>query len=120
MAAEQGNCELTEPGQAAAKHGVTIIGYTDLVSRLARQSSTLYATNLFRLTEELCKTKDGIIDVNMEDDAIRGLTVIKEGNITWPPPAPKPRRSAACAKPVRLPQPLPPPRKGTVTAAAAN
>ena len=91
MAAEQGgNCELTEPGQAAVKHGVTIIGYTDLVSRLARQSSTLYSSNLFRLSEELCKTKDGIIDVNMEDDAIRGLTVIKEGNVTWPPPAPKP------------------------------
>ncbi|MDO9602059.1 MAG: Re/Si-specific NAD(P)(+) transhydrogenase subunit alpha, partial [Rhodocyclaceae bacterium] len=91
MAAEQGgNCELTEPGQVVVKHGVTIIGYTDLVSRLARQSSTLYATNLFRLTEELCKSQagkcDGIINVNMEDDAIRGLTVIKEGNITWPPP----------------------------------
>ena len=42
MAAEQGgNCELTEPGQAVVKHGVTIIGYTDLVSRLAKQSSTL-------------------------------------------------------------------------------
>jgi len=68
------------------KHGVTIVGYTDLTSRLAKQSSTLYATNLFRLTEELCKTKDGVINVNMEDDAIRGLTVIKEGGITWPPP----------------------------------
>ncbi|MDO8263695.1 MAG: Re/Si-specific NAD(P)(+) transhydrogenase subunit alpha [Gallionella sp.] len=98
LAAEQGgNCELTEPGQAVVKHGVTIIGYTDLPSRLAKQSSTLYATNLFRLTEELCKTKDGIINVNMEDDAIRGLTVIKEGNITWPAPAPK--LSAAPAKP---------------------
>ncbi|MDP3037918.1 MAG: Re/Si-specific NAD(P)(+) transhydrogenase subunit alpha [Rhodocyclaceae bacterium] len=91
MAAEQGgNCELTEPGQVVVRHGVTIIGYTDLVSRLARQSSTLYATNLFRLTEELCKTQagkcDGIINVNMEDDAIRGLTVIKDGSITWPPP----------------------------------
>ncbi|MDP4029963.1 MAG: Re/Si-specific NAD(P)(+) transhydrogenase subunit alpha, partial [Gallionella sp.] len=91
MAAERGgNCELTEPGQAVVKHGVTIVGYTDLNSRLAKQSSTLYATNLFRLAEELCKTKDGIINVNMEeDDAIRGLTVIKEGNITWPAPAPK-------------------------------
>src|SRR5512133_1777861 len=88
MAAEQGgNCELTEPGQAVVKHGVTIVGYTDLVSRLAKQSSTLYATNLFRLTEELCKTKDGIVDVNMQDDAIRGLTVIKNGEVTWPPPA---------------------------------
>ena len=90
MAAEQGgNCELTEPGQAVVRHGVTIIGYTDLVSRLAKQSSTLYATNLFRVAEELCKTKDGVVNVNMEDDALRGLTVIKEGSITWPPPAPK-------------------------------
>ena len=84
MAAEQGgNCELTEAGKAVVKHGVTIIGYTDLPSRLAKQSSTLYATNLFRLAEELCKGKDGVIDVNMEDDAIRGLTVIKQGSITY-------------------------------------
>ena len=101
MAAEQGgNCELTEPGQITVKHGVTIVGYTDLVSRLAKQSSSLYANNLFRLTEELCKTKDGIIDVNMEDEAIRGLTVVKEGSITWPPPAPKaPAAALAAAKP---------------------
>src|SRR4029453_6179933 len=86
-AAEQGgNCELTEPGQAVVKHGVTIVGYTDLASRLAKQSSTLSSTNLLRLTEELCKTKDGVINVNMEDDAIRGLTVIKDGAITWPAP----------------------------------
>ena len=90
MAAEQGgNCELTEPGQSVVKHGVTIVGYTDLASRLSTQSSTLYANNLFRLAEELCKTKDGVINVNMEDDAIRGLTVVKEGAITWPAPAPK-------------------------------
>ncbi len=90
MAAEQGgNCELTEPGQAVVKHGVTILGYTDLPSRLAKQSSTLYATNLLRLAEELCKAKDGRIDVNMEDDAIRGLTIIKDGEVTWPAPAPK-------------------------------
>jgi H+-translocating NAD(P) transhydrogenase subunit alpha len=108
MAAERGgNCELTEPGQAVVKHGVTIVGYTDLASRLAKQSSTLYATNLFRLTEELCKTKDGVINVNMEDDAIRGLTVIKEGNITWPPPAPKPAAAPpqAAVKPAVAPPP---------------
>ena len=99
MAAEQGgNCELTEPGQAVVKHGVTIVGFTDLVSRLSRQSSTLYASNLFRLAEELCKTKDGIVNVNMEDEAIRGLTVIRCGNITWPPPAPKPSAVPAVAK----------------------
>jgi NAD(P) transhydrogenase subunit alpha len=103
MAAERGgNCELTEPGKVVVKHGVTIVGYTDLNSRLAKQSSTLYATNLFRLSEELCKTKDGVIDVNMEDDAIRGLTVIKEGNVTWPPPplnlpAPAVKPAAAAA-----------------------
>ncbi|KPF45940.1 NAD(P) transhydrogenase subunit alpha [beta proteobacterium AAP51] len=90
MAAEQGgNCELTVPGQAVVRHGVTIVGYTDLASRLAKQSSTLYATNLLRLLEELCKTKDGTVNVNFEDDAIRGLTVIKEGAITWPAPPPK-------------------------------
>ncbi|MFA6203011.1 MAG: Re/Si-specific NAD(P)(+) transhydrogenase subunit alpha [Gallionella sp.] len=102
MAAERGgNCELTEAGKAVVKHGVTIVGYTDLNSRLARQSSTLYATNLFRLTEELCKTKDGVINVNMEDDAIRGLTVIKDGEITWPAPAIKmpPPKPAVAAKP---------------------
>jgi NAD(P) transhydrogenase subunit alpha len=105
MAAERGgNCELTEAGKTVVKHGVTIVGYTDLNSRLAKQSSTLYATNLFRLTEELCKTKDGVINVNMEDDAIRGLTVVKEGGITWPPPpikmpAAQPKPAAAAAKP---------------------
>jgi NAD(P) transhydrogenase subunit alpha len=100
MAAEQGgNCELTEPGQAVVRHGVTIIGYTDLASRLSKQSSTLYATNLFRLAEELCKTRDGVINVNMEDDAIRGLTVIKDGAITWPAPPLKPAAAPAAAKP---------------------
>ncbi|MBP9147378.1 MAG: Re/Si-specific NAD(P)(+) transhydrogenase subunit alpha [Rhodoferax sp.] len=105
MAAERGgNCELTVPGEAVVRHGVTIVGYTDLASRLAKQSSTLYATNLFRLTEELCKTKDGVVNVNMEDDAIRGLTVIKEGSVTWPPPAPKlPAAATAPAKPAAAP-----------------
>jgi len=108
MAAEQGgNCELTEPGEAVVRHGVTIIGYTDLASRLAKQSSTLYSTNLLRLTEELCKNKDGVIDVNFEDDAIRGLTVIREGEVTWPAPPPKlpaappPKPAAAAAAPAK-------------------
>ncbi len=105
MAAEQGgNCELTEPGQSVVRHGVTIVGYTDLVSRLAKQSSTLYSNNLLRLTEELCKTKDGIVNVNMEDDAIRGLTVIKDGTVTWPAPplklpAPAPKPAAVASAP---------------------
>ncbi len=103
MAGEQGgNCELTVPGEAVVRHGVTIVGYTDLASRLAKQSSTLYATNLFRLSEELCKTKDGVINVNMEDDAIRGLTVIKDGAVTWPAPPVK-QAPAPAAKPAAAP-----------------
>jgi NAD(P) transhydrogenase subunit alpha len=103
LAAEQGgNCVLTEPDQIVVKHGVTIIGYTDLPSRMAAQSSQLYATNLRHLLGELCKEKDGRINVDMEDDVIRGATVVKEGEITWPPPAPKtqaapPAKSAAPA-----------------------
>jgi len=102
LAAEQGgNCELTVPGEVAVRHGVTIIGYTDLPSRLAKQSSTLYATNLLRLTEELCKPKDGRLNVNMDDEVIRGTTVIKDGTVTWPPPPPK--LSAAPPKPAAKP-----------------
>jgi NAD(P) transhydrogenase subunit alpha len=99
------------------KHGVTIVGYTDLVSRLAKQSSTLYATNLFRLAEELCKTKDGVINVNMEDDAIRGLTVVKEGNITWPPPALK-LPAPPAAKPAAMPPKAP--KHGEASAPASG
>src|SRR2546421_2905540 len=106
LAAEQGgNCELTVPGEVVVRHGVTIIGYTDLPSRLARQSSMLYATNLLRLTEELCKQKDGRINVNMDDEVIRGTTVIKDGTVTWPPPAPK--LSAAPPKPAAQPPAAP-------------
>jgi len=100
LAAEQGgNCEYTVPGEVVVRDGVTIIGYTDLPSRLSKQSSTLYATNLLRLTEELCKTKDGNINVNFEDDVIRGATVIKDGEVTWPPPAPKLSVAPPQAKP---------------------
>ncbi len=105
LAAEQGgNCELTVPGEVVVREGVTIIGYTDLPSRLAKQASTLYANNLLRLTEELCKTKDGTLDVNFDDEVIRGTTVIKAGEVTWPPPAARlsvapPQAKPADAKP---------------------
>ena len=93
MAAEQGgNCELTVPGEVVVRHGVTIIGYKDLPSRLSKQASTLYATNLLRLIEDLVKTKsiDGdAIHVDMNDEVLRGTTVINQGEVTWPPPAPK-------------------------------
>lgn len=87
LAAEQGgNCELTVPGEVVVKHGVTLIGYMDLPSRLPTQSSQLYGSNLCHMLSDLTPEKDGNINVNMEDDVIRGTTVIKEGEITWPPP----------------------------------
>ena len=102
LAAEQGgNCELTEKDAVVVKHGVTIIGYSNLPSRLANQSSQLYSTNLRHLLTELCPSKDGVINVNMEDEVIRGTTVIKEGKITWP--SPPPTLSAAPSKPTAAP-----------------
>jgi NAD(P) transhydrogenase subunit alpha len=108
LAAEQGgNCALTEPGKVVVKHGVTIIGYTDLPSRLPTQSSQLYGTNLRHLLSDMCKGKDGQLTVEMEDDVIRGTTVIKEGEITWPPPPPK---IQAAPPPAQRPATPAPPR----------
>ena len=90
LAAEQGgNCELTEADRVVEKAGVTIIGYTDLPSRLAAQSSQLYGTNLRHLLTDMCPEKDGQLAVDMEDEVIRGATVVKDEEITWPPPTPK-------------------------------
>jgi H+-translocating NAD(P) transhydrogenase subunit alpha len=105
LAAEQGgNCELTEPGTIAVKHGVSLIGYTDLPSRMAAQSSQLYGSNLAHMLSDLTPEKDGNINVNMEDDVIRGSTVVKGGEITWPPPAPK-TPAIAPAKPAEAKAP---------------
>ena len=100
LAAEQGgNCELTQPGEVIEIGGITVIGLTDLPSRMAAQSSQLYGNNVRHLLAELCPDKDGQIDVNMEDEVIRGVTVVKNGEITWPPPPPK----IAAAPPTPLP-----------------
>ncbi len=105
LAAEQGgNCELTEAEKIVNVHGVSIIGYTDLPSRLATQSSQLYGTNLRHLLTDMCPEKDGKVVVDMEDEVVRGATVVKDGEITWPPPAPK--LSAAPAKPAETPKPV--------------
>jgi NAD(P) transhydrogenase subunit alpha len=87
LAAEQGgNCEATVPGKVVNRHGVHVVGYTDLPSRLASQSSQLYATNIYNLIMEMCPEKDGNIVIDMEDVVIRGATVVNNGKITWPPP----------------------------------
>lgn len=90
LAAEQGgNCALTVPHEVVVEHGVTLIGYTDLPSRLAAQSSQLYGTNLRHLLTDMCPEKDGELVVDMEDEVVRGATVVNGNEITWPPPAPK-------------------------------
>ena len=90
LAAEAGgNCRLTVANEVVERHGVTLIGYTNLPSRLAAQASQLYATNLRHLLTDLCPEKNGEIVVDMEDEVIRGATVVKAGEITWPPPAPR-------------------------------
>lgn len=107
LAAEQGgNCELTEADKVVTTNGVSIIGYTDLPSRLAAQSSQLYATNLRHLLTELTPEKDGNIVVDMEDEVIRGATVCKDGETTWPPPAPKLSAAPPKAEPAPAPAPV--------------
>ncbi len=87
LASQQGgNCELCIPNQINESNGVKIIGYTDLPSRLPSQSSELYANNLYHIIDELTPNNDGVIDINMEDDVIRGMTIVKNGEITYPPP----------------------------------
>ena len=83
LAAEQGgNCECTVPGQVVSAHGVHVIGYTDLPSRLPTQSSQLYGTNLRHMLTDLTPAKDGQIVHNMDDDVIRTATVIPD-NERW-------------------------------------
>ena len=102
LAAEQGgNCKLSEAGKIVKVHGVSIIGYTDLPSRMAAQASQLYGTNLRHLLTDMTKEKDGNAKVDFEDEVVRGATAVKGDDITFPPPAPK--LSAAPAKPAEKP-----------------
>ena len=99
LAAEQGgNCECTVPGEVAVAHGVTVIGYTDLPSRLSAQASQLYGTNLRHLLTDMTPGKDGQLVINMEDDVIRGATVVHQGALSWPAPPPKIPTIAPAAK----------------------
>nr|WP_216600111.1 Re/Si-specific NAD(P)(+) transhydrogenase subunit alpha [Ruegeria sp. HKCCD7559] len=101
LAAERGgNVEGTVPDEKVlTDNGVTIIGYTDFPSRMAAQSSSLYATNIRHMMTDLTPEKDGQINHDMEDDVIRGATVTYEGEITFPPPPPKVQAIAAQKKP---------------------
>jgi len=104
LAAEQGgNCELTERDQVVVRDGVSIIGYTDLPSRLAAQASQLYGTNLRHLLTDMTPEKDGEIIVDFEDEVVRGATICTGGKTTWPPPAPKLSATPKKAEPAPAP-----------------
>ena len=104
LAAEKGgNCKLTlKDDRIVTDNGVVIIGYTDFPSRMAKQSSTLYATNIRHMLTDLTPEKDGQIDHNMDDDVIRGATITHKNDVTWPPPKPK---QAAQAQPQKKEKP---------------
>jgi NAD(P) transhydrogenase subunit alpha len=90
LAAEQGgNCAMTEPGKVVTHKGVSVIGYTDLPSRMASMSSQLYSATIVALLEEI-RAEDGSLTVNLEDQVQRGALVVHEGKITYPPPTPPP------------------------------
>ena len=100
LAAERGgNCDLAVPDEKiVSENGVTVVGYSDFPSRMAAQSSTLYATNIRHMMTDLTPEKDGQVNHNMEDDVIRGATVAHEGAVTFPPPPPKVQAIAAKPK----------------------
>jgi NAD(P) transhydrogenase subunit alpha len=98
MAAEQGgNCAVTKPNEVYKYKGVTIIGITDLPSRMANQASQLYGTNLSHLLKDMGGSEN--YTVNLEDEVVRGALILHEGKITWPPPKP--------STPPAPPQPTP-------------
>ncbi|HEY5419503.1 MAG TPA: Re/Si-specific NAD(P)(+) transhydrogenase subunit alpha, partial [Marmoricola sp.] len=86
-AANGGNCELSVADQmVVSDNGVRIIGYTDLAGRLPTQSSQLFATNLVNLLKLLTPGKDGQPVLDMDDQVVRGMTVVRDGELLWPPP----------------------------------
>jgi NAD(P) transhydrogenase subunit alpha len=124
LAAEQGgNCALTDPGKVVHHKGVTIIGYTDLPSRMASMSSQLYGACIVALLSDLVssphvskgstgaeaspvETEGAQIHINLDDEVVRGAIVLHEGKIMWPPPAP--------------PTPVAPPEPGVPTKSSAS
>lgn len=86
-AAQGGNVEGSVAGEkVVTENGVTILGYTDLAGRLPAQSSQLYGTNLVNLLKLLTPEKDGALTLDFEDVVQRGITVVRDGESTWPPP----------------------------------
>lgn len=105
-AAGGGNCELTRAGESyVTANGVTIIGYTDLASRLPGQSSQLYGTNLVNALKLMTPDKDGHLVVDFDDEVVRTMTVCRDGEVTFPPP---PIQVSAAPAPAAVPVPAAP------------
>ncbi|MBU8817779.1 NAD(P) transhydrogenase subunit alpha [Mycobacterium sp. SWH-M5] len=103
-AANGGNVEGTVKDQAiVTDNGVTIIGYTDLAGRLPAQSSQLYGTNLVNLLKLLTPEKDGKVVLDFDDVVQRSITVVRDGEITWPPPPVQVSAAPAAAQPAAAP-----------------
>jgi NAD(P) transhydrogenase subunit alpha len=105
-AANGGNVVGSVPGEAVVTaNGVTILGYTDLAGRLPTQASQLYGTNLVNLMKLLTPGKDGQVVLDFDDVVQRTITVVRDGETTWPPPpvqvsaAPAAAPTAAAAEP---------------------
>lgn len=82
-----GNCELTVPGErVVTDNGVTILGWTDLTSRMARHTSQLFGTNIVNLLRLLTPERDGQLALDLDDPVQRGMTVTHGGEVLWPPP----------------------------------
>ncbi len=109
-AANGGNCELAVADDTLVTENlVTILGYTDLASRLPAQTSQLYGTNIVNLLKLLTPEKDGQLTLDMDDVVQRGITVVKDGEPMWPPP-PVQVSAAPAAAPAAEPVEKPPPR----------
>lgn len=86
-AANGGNCELTvKDERIVTPNGVIILGYTDLAGRLPTQSSQLFGTNVVNLMKLLTPNKDGQVVLDFDDVVQRNMTVVRDGEVTWPPP----------------------------------
>jgi NAD(P) transhydrogenase len=98
LAAESGgNCELTVPGEVKEYNGVTVIGYTDLPSRLPTQASTLYSNNIVKFLLSISTSKKEF-GVNLDDEVVRGAIVTHGGEILPPVPRPLPPPASATQK----------------------
>jgi NAD(P) transhydrogenase subunit alpha len=107
-AANGGNVVGSVPGEAVVtENGVTILGYTDLAGRLPTQASQLYGTNLVNLLKLLTPGKDGQLLLDLDDVVQRTITVVRDGETTWPPP-PVQVSAAPAAAPVEVAPPKPP------------